>query len=135
MIHVIKSGRGRFSGGGGLVGTEWAVIGMPVGNTQAVAVRAAAASLRHVATGISATISAGVTAAGQLDVVLRDGATGVGPIVWAQTLRCPASDIRGIVQSGLKIPGSTNTAMTLEFSAAGGAGTLERVSLSGFDVV
>lgn len=134
MIRIIKSGRGR-NPAIVVPATAWTAVAHPLGNVVAVAVQAAAAGYRHVCTSIAATISAGMTASPQIDVFLRDGASGVGAIKWAATLECPASDIRGIVNAGLVIPGSTNTAMTLEFAAPGGAGTLERVSMSGFDTV
>jgi hypothetical protein len=109
---------------------------VPAANTQATRNQAAAgAGLKNVCTGIHATFSANATAptAVQVYVYLRDGASGSGTILWAATLSLPATAgaSTGISITGLWIPGSANTSMTLEFSAAGGANTLEVVTLTG----
>ena len=39
-----------------------------------------------------------------------------------------------MVLAGLNIVGSANTAMTLEFAAAGGANTVESVAMTGYSV-
>ncbi len=113
----------------------WAINSMPAANTQATASKAAVASTRHVATSITATFAAGATAGAAVAINLRDGATGAGTILWTGYLAAPANDVRVLVISGLNIPGSANTAITLEFAAAGGATTLESVTLTGYDAV
>ncbi len=110
-----------------------------VANTLASATLAAgAAGVRHICTGITATIGAGATAptAIQLTVVLRDGASGAGTIKWQAVISLPATAgaMSGVARSDLWIPGTAATAMTLEFSAAGGANTFESVSMETVDI-
>lgn len=114
----------------------WSAVHAPAVNVLASASRAAAgAGLVNVCRSITATVAAGAApAAVQLDVVLRDGATGAGAIIWqgALALQGVAGASDKLHASGLYIPGSPNTAMTLEFTAAGGLNTFERVTLGGF---
>ena len=115
----------------------WAVQHTPATNTQATISKAAGGgTVRHVCTSISATISApAAPTAAQVIVNLRDGATGAGTILlsWTGALQATAGDRWGVVLSGLNIVGTANTAMTLEFTAAGGANTYEQVAMSGYD--
>lgn len=119
---------------------NWSIVHTPAANTQATISRAAVASTRHICTSLSAVLTApAAIASGTVQINLRDGATGAGTILWSQTLQVGGatsiSADRAIIQlSGLQIFGTANTAMTLEFSAAGGASTLESVSLTGYDV-
>lgn len=119
---------------------NWSITHTPAANTQATISRAATASTRHVCTSISATLSAQVAAtSGDVQINLRDGATGAGTILWSQTARVGgasslSADRAIFLLSGLSIFGSVNTAMTLEFSAAGGANIFESVALTGYSV-
>jgi hypothetical protein len=70
-----------------------------------------------------------------IQVNLRDGASGAGTILWSMTLLKQIGDAPTVLAfSGLSIVGSVNTAMTLEFSAAGVAASLQSVSLTGFSL-
>lgn len=118
---------------------EWAVTHAPVADTIATITKAAAAAgVAHVCTGITVVFVAGAVAptAVAVKAVLRDGATGVGTILWSANLALPA--VAGehciIALSGLRIEGAAATAMCLEFTAAGGANTLESVAMIGEDV-
>jgi hypothetical protein len=118
---------------------NWAVNHTPAINTQATISKAAgAAGVRHVCTSITATLgqSGAGTAQGVIQVNLRDGATGAGTILWSASLSSPTttSPVAVINLSGLNIVGSAATAMTLEFSAAGGANVFESVAMTGYDV-
>lgn len=113
----------------------WAVRDRPAVNVQASIVRAAgAAGVRHVATGLTVVLAAGATAptAVNIAVELLDGVT----VVWDATISLPATAgaMNGIALSGLHIPGTAATSMTLRFSAAGGANTFESVALQGIDI-
>lgn len=119
----------------------WSITHAPAVNTQATITRAAGSSgVRHVCTAITATLIAPeATQSTVVQLNLRDGASGAGTILKSFTLQvggtASISCDRAIIQlSGLQIVGSSATAMTLEFSAAGGAGTFESVSLEGYDV-
>jgi hypothetical protein len=123
----------------GLAKQSWTVVSNPGVNAQATASKAAVAGIRHICTGITASLSAGSTApaAVEVSINLRDGATGAGSVVWTGVMSLPATagaSAAPVQLSGLQIIGSVNTAMTLEFSAAGGANTFEAVSLQGFDM-
>lgn len=118
---------------------QWSVVHAPAANTQATASRAAKAGFRHVAQTVTATLVAGASAptAVQVTVNLRDGATGAGTVIWSGVMSVPATagqSSQPLVLSGLNLVGSVNTAMTLEFSAAGGANTVEAVTLTGYDI-
>lgn len=120
---------------------DWSIAHTPGAATQATITRAAVASTRHVCTSISATLSnPPASDAGNRMIQLRDGATGAGTILWAQTMRTGGGATtfgNSIVIniSGLNIVGSVNTAMTLEFDSAPSANCLEAVALTGHDVV
>lgn len=115
---------------------QWTVTHAPAVNTQATATRAAGgAGVRHVATALLFGVSAGGAAptATQLTVHLRDGATGVGTPLVSFTVAVPATAGACVVVpiTSLKIVGSANTALCLEFTAGGGANTYEFVTLVG----
>lgn len=107
----------------------------PAAAAQATVTKAAAGlGMRHICTSIHATLNAGAAATGIIKVYLRDGAAGVGPILWSAAVQAPAAGHVQVSLSDLSILGSANTAMTLEFSAAGGAGSQENVALTGYSV-
>jgi hypothetical protein len=109
------------SGEQGPAGSLFFTSHEPAANAQATKTQAAAgAGIRNVCTGFTVTFAAGATApaAVQVAVRLRDGATGVGTVLWAAVLSLPATAgvSAGITRQNLWIPGTANTAMTLEFS-------------------
>lgn len=119
---------------------EWSITNAAAANTQATATKAAgAAGVRHVVTAINAKLAAGSGAVTlpvtPVRAVVRDGTTGAGTILWDGYLSIPATPgaADGLAATGLNIPGSAATAMTVEFNGAGGAGTFESVSLQGYD--
>lgn len=117
-------------------GTLWNISHEPAANTQATISRAAAgAGVTNVCRGLTVTFASQAAAptAIQLAVRVRDGATGAGTVLWASVLAVPATAgiVAGITRSGLWIQGTANTAMTLEFSVAGGANTIQTVSMEG----
>lgn len=116
---------------------DWSVNHTPVANTQATITRAAGgAGVRHVCTSITFSLNALTTAAETTVLVnLRDGATGAGTILWSQRVHVIPGGTTGIALAPLNIFGTANTAMTLEFAAAGGADTFESVAMTGHDVV
>lgn len=114
---------------------KWTINHTPAANTQATATKAAGATgVRHVGKRIS---FSGAAAAAQaivaVNVNLRDGATGAGTILWSYSLSLLAGTSFVFDADGFTHLGTAATAMTLEFSAAGGAGTLETVNLEGYD--
>lgn len=116
-------------------GQFFSVTHAPVAATQATASQASggAGNFNH-CTGMIVSFSAGATAsAAPATVNLRDGATGAGTVLASFDIDCAVVQTASqVVLSGLDIPGSAATAMTLEFAAAGAATTLEKVTLLGY---
>jgi hypothetical protein len=116
---------------------QWAASNNPGAGVAASASRAAGGvGVRHVATGGIIILSATTALAGITTVTFnfRDGATGAGAILFAVQVTLPAAviPVTAIAIPPINIPGSANTAMTLEGSAAVG-NLLESVSLFGYD--
>lgn len=115
----------------------WSVTHAPAAATQATASKAAGgAGVRHVCTGVSVTIAGGAAAptAALITVHLRDGATGAGAILdtWTLAVEAVAGKLVSLNLSGLEVPGTANTALTLETSAAPGANVSASVNLFGY---
>lgn len=101
----------------------------PAAATQATISIAADAGGRHVCKSVTASIAATGTASGPEVVVLRDGATGAGTVLWSCALSAPANGTANI-SVPMNVIGTKNTAMTLEFVAAGAANTFETVAIT-----
>jgi hypothetical protein len=113
--------------------TTWTVRDLDAGATQSTASKAAGGgTVRHVATG--ALVCRGDTAvAAPAQVHLRDGATGAGTILMSWVIGVSVANESVCVPiTGLNITGSANTAMTLEFAAAGSATSTSTVTLAGY---
>lgn len=118
---------------------QWSILSIPAANTIASATKAAgAAGVRHVAQAFTATLlnDTAVASVGR-DIYIRDGATGVGTVIWCASLsvQAAAGASGWMTQSGLNIVGSPATAMNIEFSLAAGANTFERCSLAGISII
>lgn len=113
---------------------EWTLTNAPAATTQATATRAAGGALvRHVLKSIQASLQAVAAQAAPVTVVVRDGATGTGTILWQDRLMAPIGFSDRISVDGLNIVGSLATAMTIEFTAAPTATNFETISASGYD--
>jgi hypothetical protein len=118
-------------------GARWAGVSNPAAGSQATFSIAANAAQRHIADCVG--FSAGSTTAPALTALtvnLRDGATGAGTIIHTWQIIIPALTGQNVLPfefCGLALAGTTNTAMTLEFSASL-ANLIESVSLSGYNV-
>jgi hypothetical protein len=105
--------------------SRWSVCSQPAVSTQATASIAAEATVRHVADTLTYSAASGATAATATIMVLnlRDGATGAGTVIWTTNAApelTPAINTNFISSktiAGLNLVGTTNTAMTFEFSA------------------
>lgn len=110
---------------------NWTLISAPAANNVATATRAATAGVRHVLTTL--TFSCEDTAGAIVTkCVVRDGATGVGTILWQAILGTGANGGFPIPVSGLNIVGTAGNAMTVEFTSTS-ATTTESVSATGYD--
>jgi hypothetical protein len=113
----------------------WVKNSAPAAATQAtVTLAAGAAGVRHVCTSITASVATGATAQTPINVYLRDGATGAGAVLWAGCAAAPVNGSCVIAVPMVAIPGTAATAMTVEFSAAGVAASLEAVTMTGYDI-
>jgi hypothetical protein len=113
--------------------STWSVTNTQSGAVQATASKATGGgTVRHVATSI--TVCRGDTAvAAPAQINLRDGATGAGTIIRSWVIGVSAvNESRCIDLSGLNMTGTANTAMTLEFAAAGSVTSLSTVTLTGY---
>lgn len=115
----------------------WPIVNHPATNTVATATRAAGAGgRRHVLTSIHFSLAAApAAAAAQTQCVVRDGATGVGTILWTGVLAAAVAGLAEISHGNLSIVGSADTALTIEFVAASGVGTQQSVSASGYTAI
>jgi hypothetical protein len=110
---------------------NWSVVHEPATATKATVTKAAGgAGVRHVCTGVQGSIACDSTPQSPLRLQLKDGATTVASWSVAAT----ANGMGGVALDGLCIMGTANTALTLEFSSAGVAGSSETVTLFGFSV-
>jgi hypothetical protein len=114
--------------------TDWSINNNPAAATQASITRAAVTGIRHICTSISFVLSTGAAAQATVgQVALRDGTTGAGSVLWAAQAILPANGLWSVSLSDLAIPGTNGNAMTLEFVAAGVAGSFQSVNLTGYD--
>lgn len=114
----------------------FSVVSQPVTATAASASAPAAANnSRHVAVGAIVCISA---VAAQPDIIfnLRDGATGAGTILatWRLAAASGTSKCETLPLAG-EIPGTRNTAMTLESASAPAATNFATATLLYFDTI
>lgn len=115
-------------------GATFNIYHTPVAATQATITQAAAAAgVRNVCSGISASLcTVGTAQAAAVQLNLRDGASGAGTILWSQTFSFGTTTMLSVNLTGLCIYGSAATAMTLEFSGAGVTASFESVTLTGY---
>lgn len=119
--------------------TTWEINSAPAFGARATVSLAAVTGVRHTAQCISASVSSNNTTAAcgptGLDLVIRDGASGAGTIVWQTNLSTPATNgaNANVAVCGLSVVGTRGNAMTVEFGTAGAANCLERVNASGID--
>lgn len=117
--------------------SRWAIYHNPAAGSQATISIAAEAAVRHVADCISFSAAATTNpSATALTINLRDGATGAGTIIQSWQVVVTAATgtlVQPFGLCGLNTPGTTNTAMTLEFSASL-ANLIQSVSLTGYNV-
>ncbi len=117
--------------------SRWSVVSAPAVSTQATASIAAEGSVRHVADCV--TFSGGSTSAPaltNLTVNLRDGATGAGTVIasWQVTVsNATGQNVAPFAACGLNLVGTTNTAMTAEYSLLL-TNLLESVTLTGWNI-
>jgi len=117
------------------------VVSSPAAGTQASASVAAETGVRHVIDCLSfgSQASGGASSASNNSVSVRDGATGVGTIIWTVNDPTIAGAAAGaqvatpINICGLNLSGSVNTALTVE-TLTGVANTAQTVSISFYNV-
>lgn len=112
---------------------QFSLFHIPAAATQAtISAPAGGAGVKNVCTGIAFSTSTVGTAQTVISVALRDGATGAGTVLWSKQFILP---VNVTVSESVAIPhiqGTANTAMTVEFSAAGVAASVQSVNLQGY---
>lgn len=113
----------------------WSVSDAPAANTVANATKAAAGlNIRNIATSISFTFIGGnASTPAIVQVQLLDNVTVLWQLTTGVGVTVNAPYIAQLALSGLAIPGSANTAMSLAFTAAGGVDTIQSVALTGYE--
>lgn len=119
--------------------STWTASHLPAANVQATIAKAAAgAGVRNVFTALTVVFAAGATAPAAVNtsVSLIDGVSGGTTYLWRSTISLPATAgaMNGIALTDLWLVGTANTALTLEFLAAGGLNTFESVTMSGITI-
>lgn len=115
----------------------WSAYHAPAANTTATITRAAAgAGLRNVCDTLTFALLTTNAALGALSyVTVRDGASGVGTIIWQAVIGSPTAasgaQSRNISLSNVGLIGSLNTSMTFEFNAGPGVDNYEAVAATG----
>jgi hypothetical protein len=111
----------------------WNISNRPAAATKATVTKAAgAAGVRHVVTGFAFTIACGATAQTPLQVDVIDGATGGTTRLFSGTIAAPVNGVGVVALSCLSLIGTAATGLTIEFSAAGVAASVQAVSLWGY---
>jgi len=113
--------------------STWSIINTQAGAVQATASKAAGGgTVRHVAT--SVTVCRGDTVvAAPAQIHLRDGATGAGTIIRTWVIGVSViNETQCHNLAPINMTGTGNTAMTIEFAAAGSATSTSTVSLTGY---
>src|SRR5882724_5597614 len=110
---------------------DWSITSAPAAGTPASATRALVVGQSHVCTSISASLGA-VAAQGAVSLVLRDGATGVGVILWSMAVVLAINGFFSVALADLVIKGTAGNAMTLEFTGLAGT-NVSSVALTGYD--
>jgi len=115
---------------------EKGLVNVPAVNAQATISTAASNAQADavIVTSITATLACLATPPAALQqVVLRDGATGAGTIVWTGFLMLSAANTSvSLVATDLAIRMTPGNVATLEFVAAAGATTQESVALTSY---
>jgi hypothetical protein len=109
----------------------WTITSSPAAGTRAVNARAAGGvGVINVATHACFTL---VTAEAQAPLKCRllNGATGVGSVIWTGLLGGPANTCVSLIVSGIMLPASDNTALTVEFDVAPAATNMCSVTACG----
>lgn len=113
----------------------WQVNNTPAAATQATALKAAgAAGVRHVCKRITASVAAAGTASGVVTIVVRDGLTGAGAVLWSAVIGCIINGGQAIDLDNLDLVGTAATGMCVESTAAGAATSVISVTMQGYDL-
>lgn len=114
--------------------SEWTILANPVVATRAVgSIVAAGAGISRVLDGLYVSVAA-VAAQVFLQLVVRNGAAGVGAIIFEHTVKVVTASTGNISISGLGLIGSANTAMAIEFLTAPAATNWQRIVGVGYNV-
>lgn len=108
----------------------WTVLHRPAAATKATITKAAETGKRHVCVAVHCTIACDATAQTPIAAILYDGSTEK----WAALIAAPANGQGGAALKTEPISGTPNTAMKLEFEAAGVASSKQCVVMQGYTI-
>lgn len=114
---------------------QWAISSASGSGGRATVTETAVSGVRHTIVAIDASLHQTTAVACSGDLVVRDGASGSGTIIYEHSLAIPATagESASIFLTGLQWAGTAGNAMTIEFGAASASGCFQRVNLFGFD--
>lgn len=114
---------------------QWQINNFPAAAAQATANQAApstSSGLVNRLRTLTITLSAGANAQTPIEVVVRDGATGAGTVIWSASLAVAVNSAAPpIALSGLDLRSSQGNAITVEFTGTTAAATQQSVSAGG----
>lgn len=135
--QAVVSGKSSFGGQLTASPGEWSVTAAPAAPAVATATRAAAVpppgagAAVNVCRSITACLASAALNA-PIQVVLRDGAAGVGAIIWRGAMALGAGGSASLVATDLNIVGTPGNAMTLETLTGAAAGAVLTLAMTGY---
>lgn len=114
-------------------GSDWVLQSQPAAGTVATATKAAVAGVRHRLISLTAALFTQTTAL-NTSIVVRDGLSGVGAILFSYSIRQPITATLNLpsIAIGNGILGTAGNAMTIEY-AGNSADGIESISGTGVD--
>lgn len=109
---------------------QWQIANFPAANAAATAAVTAGVTGGQAIRCRSVQVSISGTAAGAATIVVRDGATGVGAIIWQTQINCAANAGTMFSADNMDLRATTGT-LTIESTGAGGANTNIAVNAQG----
>jgi hypothetical protein len=113
---------------------HWSQSHEPAVTVLGTTTKAASGGITHVCTGFSGSLVAVAAIAAPLYLRIRNGASGLGTILWSMAFTAPAGTCINYALSGLSLVNTEGNALTCEWSAAPGATNFQAVSLTGFSI-
>lgn len=133
---VIGAALALWAGAANAAGGAWALNSYPSATvsasiTQGVSGNMATTGLVNRLRALTVSVAASGSVQAPLKVVVRDGASATGSIIWSATLAAAANSVASIVLNNLDLRSSIGSSLTVEFTAGGSTNVQQAVSASG----